>query len=395
MIHVCYVVSDKKGTYTKFAGTSMCSIFEHTESHVTVHFLHDHTLSEDNRRYLMQLTRSYGQQLLFHDLEKIYGERLRQLEANLKWMEGKVWAWPSHVIWYRLLMGELLPEVERLIYLDSDTIVNLDIRELWEEETGENGLGAVPDIVIQENHYSRLAEAGKLVEERYFNSGVLLLDRQGLDRMEGLLEKGPAFLEECQIIDYPDQDVLNYFYGEGYRILPERYNTMVKQEMVLRHEMVGECLYHYAGKAYALDSVNNFYRLFLDHFTKTPWCNADFISNLARKLHQVTRTELLPFANLFAGMRRIVVGPEEERERFSKMLMLRDNEEYITKGDFDDKGLRLEAEDILVFFLKPEEFPPLKKRLEANGCREWVHFLNGYLLLYRNPAQDAKILLEA
>ena len=362
---------------------------------MTVHFFHDHTLSEDNRRYLMQLIRSYGQQILFHDVEKAYGKRLRELEAKLKWTEGKVWAWPSLVIWYRLLMGEALPEVERLIYLDADTIVNLDIKELWDEETGENGLAAVPDRVIQEHHFSKLAESGKLIEERYFNSGVLLFDRKGLDGLDHILERGADFLTECQIIDYPDQDVLNYFYGADYRMLPERYNTFVSLELGQQHENVEACLYHYAGKVYALDRVNNFYRLFLEYLTKTPWCNADFLSNLARQLHQVTRSELLAFANRFAGMRRIAVGPEEEKERFSKMLMLRDSEEYMSKRDFDERGIRLEAEDILIFFLKPEEFIPLKKRLEASGCQEWVHFLNGHLLLARNPAQDAKILLES
>lgn len=395
IIHVCYAVSDKKGTYTKFAGASMCSIFEHTESHVTVHLLHDHTLSEDNRRYLMQLIRSYGQQILFHDLEKTYGKRLWELEEKLKWTEGKVKAGLSIATWYRLLIGEVLPEVERLIYLDADTIVNLDIRELWEEETGENGLAAVPDLVIQDNHYSKLVEAGQAEEARYFNAGVLLLDRQGLDGLEHILERGAAFLTECQVVDFLDQDVLNHFYGEKCRLLPDKYNTLVAREMGMRHENVERCLYHYANRLYALDSVNNFYRLFLEYLTKTPWCNADFLSNLARQLHQVTRSELLAFANRFAGMRRIAVGPEEEKERFSKMLMLRDNEEYISKRDFDERGIRLEEEDILIFFLKPEEFIPLKKRLEASGCREWVHFLNGHLLLARNPAQDAKILLES
>ena len=67
MIHICYAVSDKKGTYTKLVGTSMHSVFANTKEWVTVHIFHDHSLSEDNRRHLMELVRRYGQQLLFHD----------------------------------------------------------------------------------------------------------------------------------------------------------------------------------------------------------------------------------------------------------------------------------------------------------------------------------------
>ena len=80
MIHICYAVSDKKGTYTKLVGTSMRSVFANTKEWVMVHLLHDHSLSEDNRRYLMQLVRRYGQQLAFHNMERDYKERLQQME---------------------------------------------------------------------------------------------------------------------------------------------------------------------------------------------------------------------------------------------------------------------------------------------------------------------------
>lgn len=46
MIHVAYGTGN---LYAKFAGTSMLSIFENTTSDVTVHILHDNTLTNDNR----------------------------------------------------------------------------------------------------------------------------------------------------------------------------------------------------------------------------------------------------------------------------------------------------------------------------------------------------------
>ena len=49
MIHVCFCFRDKTGRYAKFAGTSMLSVFENTDSEVTVHILHDDTLTPDNR----------------------------------------------------------------------------------------------------------------------------------------------------------------------------------------------------------------------------------------------------------------------------------------------------------------------------------------------------------
>lgn len=393
MIHICYAVSDKKGTYTKYVGASICSVFENTKEWVTVHFLHDYSLSTDNRRFLMQLVRRYGQQIVFHDVGKKYRERLEKLEEDIKWMDKYLKQPLNQAMWYRLFVGEIMPEMERLIYLDGDTIVNMDIKELWDEEIGENGLSAVADTVIQEEHYSWLVKKGLYEEEKYFNSGVLLMNPKLFGK--GILEKGTAFLKENELVDYPDQDILNYFYGDGCCLLPEKYNTLVRREIILKHENVGECIYHYAGQTYAIDAVNNYHRLFLDYLTKTPWCNADFLGNLARQIHQSNRSLMMGYANFIAGMKRIVVGEEKEKEKLTKMVMLKENEAFHTLEDFDAKGLRLEPNEILIFFIKPEIFEKIKRHLEGCGCVEGVHFINGNMFLYRDGGQDAKILRDA
>lgn len=395
MIHVCYAVTDKRGTYTKYVGASICSLFEHTKEWVTVHFMHDYTLSTDNRRFLMQLVRRYGQQIIFYDFEKLYGKRFSELEEKNKWMDKCLKHPLSQAMWYRLLAGEVFKDLDRLIYLDGDTIVNLDIKDLWEEEIGEKGLSAVADGIIQKGHFSRMVQKGLYEEEKYFNSGVLLIDPQVFGQEENLLERGADFLKENDLVDYPDQDILNYFYGDGCHLLPEKYNTLVREEFVRKRENVEARIYHYAGQAYAIDAANNFHRLFLEHLVKTPWCNAEFLSNIAKNIHQATRSLLLVYVNFIAGMRRIVVAPGEEKEKFSKMLALKDNEEFLTPKELNDRGLRLETNEVLLFFVKHEEYVNIKKHLEACGCTEGVHFMNGNILLYRDAGQDAQIIRDA
>ena len=386
MIHLCYAVSDKKGTYTKLLGTSMRSVFAHTEEWVTVHLLHDHSLSEDNRRYLMQLVRSFGQQLEFHDLEKKYKDRLLPLE--------KINPNISRGCLYRLLAGEELADVERLIYLDADTIVNLDIKELWEEETGANGFAAVGDKVIQEKHSSHLVEKGLCEESRYFNAGVLLLDMSTLSREKNLLERGVTFLEQHKLMDYPEQDILNYFFSEACRLLPEKYNIFVGWEIRERRNETGECIYRYAG-VHAFDYGSNYHRLFWDNFVATPWCNADFFCRLAHNIQQSTRSKLLIYANLTAGKRRIVVGPEKEQEKYTKMLMLREKERYLPATQLHTQGMNLTPGEILILFLPFDEYGQVKKHLESCGALEGVHFLNGMMLTTPDAMQDAKAFLEA
>ena len=52
MIDICYGLYDRNGRYSKFVGTSMVSIFENTSEKITIHILHDNTLTEDNLSYL-------------------------------------------------------------------------------------------------------------------------------------------------------------------------------------------------------------------------------------------------------------------------------------------------------------------------------------------------------
>lgn len=395
MIHICYAVSDKKGTYTKMIGTSMCSVFKHTKEWVTVHILHDRSLSEDNRKNLMKLVRSYGQQIVFHDFEKLYKKRIEKMEQDNKWMEGHIKAGVSRATWFRLLIGEALQGVERLIYLDGDIIANMDIKELWEEETGESGLAAAPDTIVQEGHISHLVKKGLYKEEKYFNAGVLLIDMAAFSKEEKLLERGVAFLKEHELIDYLDQDILNYFCGEGCRMLPDKYNTLVSWELGRRKNVLEPRIYHYANKQYAFDYGNNYHRLLLDTFAATPWCNSEFFCRLSHNIQQNARSKLLVFANLTAGKKRIVVGHEENRDKYSKMLMLKEGESYLTAKELDQKGMRLEPGEILIFFLPHEEFMKVKKHLEDCGCVEGIHFLNGNILISPDAAQDAKSFLEA
>ncbi|MBR1695553.1 MAG: hypothetical protein IJ709_09175 [Selenomonas sp.] len=221
------------------------------------------------------------------------------------------------------------------------------------------------------------------------------MDMEKFRQEEQLMERGAKFLKKHELVDYPDQDILNYFLGKNCHLLPEKYNTLVSWEMGNKRENVGACIYHYAGQRYAIDAVNNYHRLFLTYFTKTPWCNADFLGNLARNIHQVNRSLMMSYANFIAGMHRIIIGEDSERENLVKMMMIKEKEKFYTLKEFNKKGLRLEPNEVIIFFIKQEDYEKVKKNLEAGGVMEGVHFLNGNLFLYRDGSQDAKILRES
>lgn len=133
----------------------------------------------------------------------------------------------------RLLLPALLPtDVEKVIYLDSDTIVRADLGALWDSDMGEDVLLAVEDLPRDNGNAERIARS---VDQRefaydahsaYFQSGVLVIDIAAF-RREDLASAAFAFLKRYPSMQFPDQDALNALLARRTRLIDPRWNQMV------------------------------------------------------------------------------------------------------------------------------------------------------------------------
>lgn len=107
---------------------------------------------------------------------------------------------------YRLLLPELMPELDKIIYVDCDVVVRQDLAELYRNtDLGENLLAAVYEAPI-ENQSVRWAALG-CDPQKYFNSGFLMMNLKQM-RIEGTSRKLIDGLK-AEYLEFPDQDVLN------------------------------------------------------------------------------------------------------------------------------------------------------------------------------------------
>lgn len=107
---------------------------------------------------------------------------------------------------FRLLLPELLPEYDKIVYIDCDVIVRQDIGQLYRNTAlGENWLGVVFEAPI-EKQAERFRALG-CDPHHYFNSGFLLMNLAQM-RKDHVSEK---LLEACRVpyLEFPDQDSLN------------------------------------------------------------------------------------------------------------------------------------------------------------------------------------------
>lgn len=122
---------------------------------------------------------------------------------------------------YKFSIPNILPHLDKVIYLDGDTIIKEDLTELYNYDLGDNYLGAVKDTGGLSRTFYRLC-AEKVF---YFNSGVLLMNLKTM-RENNIPDKLIEYRKHGYN-DFMDQDSLNYILRNRVRELPFRYNTQL------------------------------------------------------------------------------------------------------------------------------------------------------------------------
>lgn len=136
------------------------------------------------------------------------------------------WSRWSPVIFYRLFACDVFPHLDRMLYLDSDTLVRDDLTEFYNTDIGDCVMGAVRDMApinLPQNPngiYVREFKEKYLRHDLYINSGVLLID------MNKMRQSQQALLHVDIPIKYPDQDILNVALDGKIYEMPLRYNCI-------------------------------------------------------------------------------------------------------------------------------------------------------------------------
>ena len=241
MIHVCFGLHDGDGRYSKFVGATMASIFENTASNVTIHILHDATLTAVNREKFSWLAGRYNQRVKFYNVDELCPDELNHLREKLA---DKLNLRFSIGAFYRLLVKKIFGN-GRMIYLDADIIVNTDIAELWRVDMQGLPVAAVPEIDATHGRMitNKFVINAELVRaEDYLCSGVVMFD---LDKIyDVLFRDGVNFLAYYSACESPDQDILNGFFSKNYLKLEQKFDSFVLAES----PPVASKIYHYVQR---------------------------------------------------------------------------------------------------------------------------------------------------
>ena len=272
MIHACFSLHDKTGRYSKFTGTAMLSLLENTAAPVTVHILHDDTLLAENRDKFIYIAGRYGQRVKFYNVETLCADKLAEIKRTVPAISKSNY---TIATFYRLFIPKIFPpDVDKIIYLDSDLIINLDIRELWRLELDDKILAAVTEISNGANAQKTFAlcREGHVKAGDYFNTGVLIVNLNLLLTNENTLYRAINFVSENpRFAAYFDQDILNLCFSTQTLKLPVKFNTFVRDVRRRNEKTIARKIYHYAGGVLRLEMGDAFNRLWMEYFMRTPF----------------------------------------------------------------------------------------------------------------------------
>lgn len=135
--------------------------------------------------------------------------------------------------YYRFLIQGLLPFYDKVLYLDSDLIVEGDVSELYSIDLGDCLLAAAHDIDYLGNLNLKDGKRIKYSKDvlgldnpyGYFQAGVLLLNTRDLRDFCSVEDWLDAVSSSKYI--YDDQDVLNARCQDKVRYLPYEWNVMI------------------------------------------------------------------------------------------------------------------------------------------------------------------------
>jgi lipopolysaccharide biosynthesis glycosyltransferase len=241
-------VYDPQGTYSRHAGVLMTSIFEHTQSPVCIHVLHDNTLTADNRGRFSRTAERFNQKVRFVDVTNSFSKIDQDGDMD------KIAKRYTRGMFFRLLIPDLI-DAEKVIYMDCDIVVNLDIAELWNIDLSvpDVSLAAVADEVLATN-LSKIErtrfDAWGLEYGKYFNSGVLLMDLNRMrQKYNDLLRGVKLFYERYGALAvYIDQDFLNVTFRNDVLFIDGRFNKLTMLSLCEGHAKdIEGVIIHFAG----------------------------------------------------------------------------------------------------------------------------------------------------
>ena len=282
MIHIACCSNEKLAPMFGVVVTSVG--INVTSDDVMMYLLHN-GLKDNTVKRLQKIADRYNVRLKFL---KIDLEILKDCPVDEKNHYGNI------MMYARLLLSSMLPDLNKVIYLDCDLVVCKDLQSLWETNVNNMAVAMAPDLWYQDK--GTLSRLG--INNYYLNSGVIVMN---LDywRKHDVQNRLLSYIVDLgNELIYNDQDALNVILQDERRQLPVKYNVtpyhyhknLENYPAKLREEIqksrLDPVIFHYLGpvKPWSLGCYLPGKKLFMKYQKASGWWHCTIQKHVFKRI---------------------------------------------------------------------------------------------------------------
>lgn len=124
--------------------------------------------------------------------------------------------------YFRLELPDLLPDVERVLYLDCDIIVRSSLSGLYKMDLTDAYCLGIRDVLVNQN-------TSRLGLERYINAGIMLVNLSAWRDIDTKTKFRNFIGENYDKIKWCDQDVINCVLQDGIKYIDANWNCQINE----------------------------------------------------------------------------------------------------------------------------------------------------------------------
>ena len=216
------IVYSCNNDYVPFTYISIVSLIQHSSimNNYNIYILYS-DISKENQKYLRELQQQ-NIRIFLIDVSKIKKQYGPDFATNFHF---------SIETYYRFFLPQLFPNLDKIIYIDADTIVLKDVSKLFTIDIANNYIGVTRDceIIRSSNLYGEKYSdyftkiLGLKNIKNYFQAGVMIVNLKKW-REDKIQQKLLERLKEVKKPQFVDQDILNSVCQENVMFIEQNWN---------------------------------------------------------------------------------------------------------------------------------------------------------------------------
>ncbi len=249
-INVCISCDDN---YAKYAGVTIASIlYNKKDDDKLVFYILDGGITKDNKEKLVSLNNIKNCTINFIKVDENLFEEYKKVRTHY---------YITLPAFYRLKLPSILPNIDKIIYLDCDVVVCTSLSELYNTNFGNNLIAGVKDT-----------DKNKLKKNpTYINSGVVVFDLKKMRQHNTENEFLKWTLNNISTIKLGDQEIINEVLKGKIKIVDDKWNVQssnfINRSSYTNHPKI----IHMLAKPWKYASACIHKQEYFKYLQETPW----------------------------------------------------------------------------------------------------------------------------